>query len=70
MRYDIKRRLIPLGKTLTDLHIAVRKTGQTINYSDFCRSVNGKLVEPRADRAVESADEVLKAWEKKGARRG
>lgn len=67
MRYDIKRRLIPLEKNLTDLHLAVIKKGEAVGfkiaYSELCRAVNGKLLEPRADKAVEIANEVVKEWE-------
>ena len=66
MRYNIKSRLDRVNCTLTDLHIAVVKTGRvSITYADFCRAVKGKLLEPRADKATAIADEILAEMESK-----
>lgn len=64
-RYNIKVRLVALGKKSKDMVVALNERGVETNASQFSAAINSLLNFPKCDLICETADKILTEWEKK-----
>jgi len=65
MLFEIKIRLIKLGKKQKDLIPELEKRGIKATPSEISNAINNVDVGPKANRIVELSNEIIKEWEVK-----
>lgn len=63
MPYRLKVRLMVIGKTQTDLQMALKERGYKISTTYFNRAINGHESTKTLDLILSVADQIVTEWE-------
>lgn len=62
--FNIKVRLMQLGKKQVDLILALEKVGIKTTPPELSNSLSGNLKIPKADKILSVCNEIVSEWEK------
>lgn len=64
MRYEIKIRLVKLGRTCREVIRELNKRyGENVSTSEFSKYIAGVDFSPKCERSLKWADEIISEWE-------
>lgn len=69
MPFKIKVRLAELGKKQVDLIPELAKRGLKVNPAELSNAILGRIQQPKTDKILSTANEIISEWEKADKRR-